>query len=516
MDALVVLIPLLPFLAAVSIGCAHFAGVLSGDASENITADIATWAITLSCLMALALLGADLLDKNHGFFSVGQWLGSDTLNIRLNFITTGLNVRLAVLFSLLLAVVSRFSGNYLHREAGFHRFFFILSLFAAAMMLLVLSGNAVGTFVGWEVAGLCSYFLISYAYHRPVATYNATRAFITNRIGDGGFIAGIGLSYAWLDSVNWGQLNAAAEQLTIGEATGISLCFAVAAFAKSAQLPFTPWLARAMEGPTPSSAAFYGAVMVHSGVYLVCLLEPVFSKSPFSMAMLGLVGLVTAVYSFVVGQTQTDIKSSLTFAASGQLGLMFLECGLGFWQLASWHLCAHAIVRCWLLLTAPSLMQHIKRGGAKPRSVPVWVYLASAQHFWLDQAVDWALVKPVRGLAHDLSYFDDYIVDCVMGAPMPALGTLSSLAQAEEQIIGAKLDNGADGFARGSGLAGKLTEWASAFVHWIEDRFVLRGIGKDVIHYGRQLGHLANKFEQIILRPRYLVLFVCITFLVAF
>jgi len=513
----VILIPLLPLLAALSIGGGHFSGVLSGEGTESIAADIATWAITLSFLMALTLFGADLLGKNHGFFSVGQWLGSDTLNIRLNFITTGLHARLAVLFSLLLAIVSRFSINYLHREAGFYRFFFILSLFAAAMMLLVLSGNAVGTFVGWEVAGLCSYLLISYAYQRPVATYNATRVFVTDRIGDVGFISGIGLSYAWLDNVNWGQLNAAAEQLTIGEATGISLCFAVAAFAKSAQLPFTPWLARSMEGPTPSGAAFYGAVMVHSGVYLVCLLEPVFSKSPFSMAVLGLVGMMTAAYSFIVGQTQTDIKSSLAFAASGQLGLMFLECGLGFWQLASWHLCAHAIVRCWLLLTAPSLMQHIKRGAGKPRSVPVWLYMASAQHFWLDQIVDWALVKPVRGLAHDLSYFDDFIVDRLMGVPTPALSTLSSLAQAEEDVIAAKLDAvRVDDFARGSGLAGKLTEWASAAVHWIEDRFVLRGMGKDTIHYGRQLGHLANKFEQIILRPRYLVLFVCITFLVAF
>ncbi len=516
MDALVILIPLLPLLAAAAIGGGHLFGILQGEARESVTGDIATFAITLSCLMALTLLGADLLDKNQGAFSVGQWLGSDTLNIRLNFITTGFNVRLAALFSLLLAIISRFSINYLHRETGFYRFFFILSLFAAAMLLLVLSGNAVGTFVGWEIAGLCSYLLIAYSYHRPVATQNATRVFITNRVGDAGFIVGIGLSYAWLDTVNWNALNAATGQLTIGEATGISLCFAIAAFAKSAQLPFTPWLARAMEGPTPSSAAFYGAVMVHSGVYLVCLLEPIFSQSPFAMAVLGLVGFVTAAYSFIVGQTQTDIKSSLTFATSAQLGLMFLECGLGFWQLASWHLCAHAIVRCGLILTAPSLMQHIKANADSQRRLPVWLYIASLQHFWLDQIIDWALVKPIRGLAHDLSYFDDHIIDRMMGVPTPALGTLSSLAQMEEEVIGAKLNNDTDEFARGSGLAGKLTEWAAALVHWFEDRFVLRGIGKDAIHFGRQLGHAANKFEQIILRPRYLVLFVCITFLVAF
>ena len=145
-----------------------------------------------------------------------------------------------------------------------------------------------------------------------------------------------------------------------GEATAIALCFAVAAFAKSAQLPFTPWLARAMEGPTPSSAVFYGAVMVHAGVYLVILLRPVFEHAPLAMAVVAIVGLMTAVYGFVVGLTQTDVKSSLIFATSGQLGLMFLECGLGFWQLAGWHLCAHAVVRGYQFLTAPSLMHNMQ------------------------------------------------------------------------------------------------------------------------------------------------------------
>ncbi len=515
MDALVILIPLLPLLAAFVIGLGHLAGFLQGESKESLTADVAVGAIALSFFMAMTLLSADLLSKNIGYFSVGQWLSCDSLTIRLNFITTGLNVRLAALFSLLLAIVSRFAINYLHREAGFYRFYFVFCLFSAAMMLLVLSGNAVGTFAGWEVAGLCSYFLIAYSYQRPAATYNATRVFLTNRVGDAGFIIGIGLSYAWLDTVNWTSILASASQLTIGEATGLSLCFALPAFAKSAQLPFTPWLARAMEGPTPSSAAFYGAVMIHSGVFLVCLLEPLFTQSPLARAVLGLVGLLTVVYSTVVGRTQSDIKSSLIFATSAQIGLMFLECGLGFWQLASWHLCAHAIVRCWLILTAPSLLlYHFKKPSES--KIPIWLYMASVQHFWLDQVVDWALVKPIRGLAHDLSYFDDHVIDHLMGVPAPALGTLSSLAQLEEESIGAKLHNNADKFAQGSGLAGKLTEWTATLMHWFEDRFVLRGIGKDAIHVGRQLGHAANQFEQIILRPRYLVLFVCITFLVAF
>ncbi len=518
MDALVFLIPLMPLVAAIAIGIGHLFGLIEGENSEGITADIAGWTITMSCLLALTLLGFDLMGKNTGSYNGGLWLSSDTLDISINFITTGFSVRLAALFSVLLAIIIRFSINYLHREAGFHRFFFMLCLFSSAMLLLVLSGNAVLTFIGWEVAGLCSYFLIAYAYDRPVATLNATRVLVTNRIGEAGFLLGAGLCYAWTDSVNWNALNSASLQLSSGEATAIALCFSVAAFAKSAQLPFTPWLARAMEGPTPSSAVFYGAVMVHAGVYLIILLRPIFEQAPLAMAVLALVGLLTALYGFVVGLTQTDVKSSLIFATSGQLGLMFLECGLGFWQLAAWHLCAHAVVRGYQFLTAPSLMHNVQGADKQSsrRKIPAWLYVASLQRFWLDPITDWALVRPVRGLAHDLSYFDDHVVDYLMGSPAPAIRTISSLAQLEEQMIGAQLDKTSDNFAQGTGLAGKLTEWTSAILHWFEDRFVLRGIGKDAISYGRALGHIANRFELAVLRPRYLVLFVLITLLVAF
>lgn len=518
MDALVILIPLMPLLSASAIGIGHLFGVIDGERSEGATADIASWTIIMSSLLALTLLIADMLGKNAGSYSLGHWLNSDTLDIQFNFITTGFNVRLAVLFSILLAVVIRFSIDYMHREAGYHRFFFILSLFASAMLLLVLSGNSIGTFVGWEVAGLSSYLLIAYAYDRPVAAANATRVFVTNRIGDAGFILGASLSYAWVDSVNWSAITAQSVQLPPTEATAIALCFAVAAFAKSAQLPFTPWLARAMEGPTPSSAVFYGAVMVHAGVYLVILLRPIFEHAPLAMAVVAIAGLTTAVYSFVVGLTQTDVKSSLIFATSGQLGLMFLECGLGFWQLAGWHLCAHAVVRGYQFLTAPSLMHNMQGLNAATvnKKVPTWLFVASLQRFWLDQITDWALVKPVRGLAHDMTYFDDHVVDRLMGAPAPAIQAISSLAQLEEQMVGAHLDNNSDKFAQGSGLAGKLTEWTAAAVHWFEDRFVLHGVGNGAVDYGRRLGHIANRFEQSVFRPRYLVLFVFITLLVAF
>ena len=519
MDALAALVPLMPLLAAIILGIGQLFGFIKGEASESFTALVATWTLSLSSLLALSLLVADFLHLNSGSFALGLWLDSDTLKIDFSFITTGFSVKLAALFSLLLLVIGRFSVNYMHREAGFHRFFFILCLFASAMMLLILSGNALATFMGWEIAGLCSYLLIAYAYDRPVAAANATRVFVTNRIGDASFILGIGLSYAWVESLSWADINAAIADLSKGEAAAIGLCFTVAALAKSAQLPFTPWLARALEGPTPSSAAFYGAVMIHAGVYLIILLEPLISKQPLVMGILIFSGLTTALYGYLGGLTQTDVKSSFAFAKSGQLGLMFLECGLGFWQLASWHLCAHAIVRCYMVLTAPSFMHNVKDVPIKPVSPFLankrWLFVASLQRFWVEQITDWALVKPTRQLARDLSYFDDNVVDRFMGIPASAINAASSLAQLEERMLSAGLENSDARFEVGTGLIATVTDRLTNLLHWFEDRLILQGIGKDAIHIGRTIGHIANKFETQMLRPRYLVLLVFITLLVA-
>ena len=520
MDALAVFIPLLPLLAALLLGMGHFFGLLQGEAKESLVADISLWLMTLTCLMAFTLWGADSLGQNTGSYLLGDWLRSDTWAIPINFISTGLHVRLAALFALLLAVIMRFSVAYLHREAGYFRFFFAYNLFAFAMLWLALSGNAAMAFMGWEIAGLCSFLLIAYRYDRPEATANATRVFITNRIGDAGFLIGIGLSFYSLNTCNWLDLTHPAEALDEGIATGIASCFVIAAFAKSAQLPFSPWLARAMEGPTPSSAVFYGAVMIHAGVFLVLVLQGLLEQAPWVMGLLVVIGFLTALYSYLAGLTQTDIKSSLVFATTGQLGLMFMECGLGWWTLASLHLAGHAIVRGYQVLTAPSILYNVPDNPIQPIPRLVaqshWLYLASLQRFWLDAMADWGLVKPTQQLAHDLSYFDDHYLDKLMTVSSPAINAIAGLAQLKEQSIGARLDNELDDFGHGSGLAGALTRWTAATLHWLEEHLVLRGISKATLGRSRALGRTANQIERSVLQPRFLVLFVFITLLVTF
>lgn len=515
----ILFVPGLPMLAAVLIGGLHFLRLISGEADERLTARISLTAICISALLALTALVTTDSGPIADSLVYGTWLSSGRVNIGFSLRGSGFNVGLAALFSLLLLIVMRFSVNYLHREAGFHRFFFILNLFAAAVLLLVLSGNAVFTFIGWEVAGVCSYWLIAYAYDRPIAAHNATRAFVTNRVGDGGFLLGIALSLLWLESADWQVINQGAADLDKGDATLLALCFALAACAKSAQIPFTPWLARAMEGPTPSSAIFYGGVMIHAGVFLLIQLQTLFNQAPLAMTLLAAVGGLTTLYSYWVGLSQTDIKSSQVYATSAQLGLMFLECGLGFWQLAGWHLCAHAVVRCYLLLTAPSIL-HATHGQAirpvSPRWADCrWAFMVSLQRGWLEQALDWMLVKPIQQLAKDMRDIDERIIDPALGVPAPAIKAVSSLAEWEERRMGANLDSDEDSFARGSGLAGKLAQWTASVLNWFEYRFILRGIGRDSISWGRRLGRRANRFEHLLLSPRYLVLFVLITLMVA-
>ncbi len=516
MSAWIILVPLLPLLAAVCIGILHFCRILLGERGEKTTARITLTAISLSAIIAMLILATQPVE--HGY-DYGNWINTGKFVVAIKLAAHRFNLALATLFALLLLIVMRFSVNYLHREAGFHRFFFILNLFAAAMLLLVLSANALFSFVGWEVAGVCSYWLIAYAYDRPIAAHNATRAFVTNRTGDGGFILGMALALIWLESCDWQAINSGATDLARDDATLLALSFTLAALTKSAQIPFTPWLARAMEGPTPSSAIFYGGIMIHAGVFLMIQLQPLLTQAPLALWVLWIVGGSTAIYSYWAGLSQTDIKSSQIFACSTQLGLMFVECGLEFWTLAAWHLAAHAVVRCYLLLSAPSILHATNAQPIKPVATALlncrWAFVMSLQRGWLEPIVDLITVKPVLNLAKDMRKIDDRLIDPVLGVPAPAIKAISSLAQWEEQRMGANLESEEDSFAHGSGLAGKLAQWTASLMNWFEYHFILRGLGSDSIHLGRRLGHIANRFEQMLLSPRYLTLFVLITLMVA-
>lgn len=513
------LIPALPLLAAAGIGASYVTGHNRGEAGEPFTRRLATGAAALSLLLILAIDGFALFEGVPGQLDNGSWLHSGDYHIRLSFTLDALGLSMTTLVALITLLTTRFSVNYLHRETGYQRFFMVLCLFNAAMLLIVMAGNALFTFIGWELAGVSSYLLIAYAFDRRTASANATQAFVTNRIGDAGFLIAIALSLFWLGSVEWPSIlgcTADLERLRVGL---IAASFLLAALVKSAQVPFAPWITRALEGPTPSSAVFYGALMVHAGVYLVIRLEPLFVQVPVLMVALVLFGGATAVYGLLAGLVQTDVKSALIFATLGQVGLMFLACGLGWFTFAAWHLTAHAGWRTYQFLSAPGLMHFM--GDRPTRPVPrwlgrcQWLYTASLHHFWLDNLANWLLVRPTRALAQDTQSFDYQVVNRLVGLPGSA-SAVSSLAQWEEikhgqagHLLG---DSGDVGHA--SGAIGRLMEAVATVLHWFEEHLVLKGGDEGIFNLVQRIGNGLTKIEVLLSEPRYLILLIVITFVV--
>jgi hypothetical protein len=348
---------------------------------------------------------------------------------------------------------------------------------------------------------------------RPQATENATRAFVTNRIGDAGFLLAIYLSFTWLGGVEWPDLTLRAPGLESLQAGLILMGFLLAAFAKSALLPFSAWIGRALEGPTPSSAVFYGSLMVHAGVYLLIRCEPLLAEATALMPLVALTGLATALYGWLVGLTQADVKSGLIFSTTTQVGLMVLWCGLGWFELATAHLVLHALWRAYQFLHAPALM-HWMDAPTGPQ--PGWLtgrrllFTAALQRFWLDPISDWLLVRPTRQLAADVRAFDEQVLKPLVGLPVDD-GPLAALAAtAGQDGRGA----GGEDLTQGVGLLGGLMAWLADRLHWFEERLVLQGGGGRLRGLLAGLAGAVSRIEELLGRPRYLLLLIMATLVV--
>lgn len=493
------LVPALPLLAAAFIAGRVLLGSGTGDGAEPATAKAAQGAALAGLFLLLAIdLGAALAGA-PGQRVLGRWFGSGPLTVHFSFILDALSLPVATLVAFIGWIALHFSVRYLHREAGFHRFFLAMCLFLAGMQLIVLAGNALLTLVGWELAGISSLLLIGYAWQRPVATGNALFAFVANRVGDAGLILALALAAWWFGSFEWPDL-AGHGRLPTLTARLLAFGFVVAALAKSAQLPFTPWIPRALEGPTPSSAIFYGAVMVHAGAYLMLRLEPVLMQAPDVMLGLAAVGLVTALYAWLCGLVQTDVKTALVYATVFQVSLMFIAIGLGWFRLAAWHLCLHAAWRAWQFLLAPSWL-HITRSPPKPapawlRHRP-WLYTAALERFWVHRLADVLLAQTTVALARDARGFDEHFIDHAIGEP----GKGQARRQEQPLIVG-------------DGVAGRGLAHAAEMLQELEAHFSLRGRGGVGERLLRRGGRYLQVLENLLEQPRYLMLAVMATFLV--
>jgi NADH-quinone oxidoreductase subunit L len=251
-----------------------------------------------------------------------------------------------------------YSIGYMSHDEGFGRYFTYLNLFTLAMLILVLGANLAVMFVGWEGVGLCSYLLIGFWYTKDSAANAGKKAFLTNRVGDAGFLLGIGLLIYALGTIDTAGIAAAvgAGMMSKGLATAAALLLFFGATGKSAQIPLYTWLPDAMEGPTPVSALIHAATMVTAGVYLVARLHSLFSFSGTALTVVAVVGALTAVYAASMALVQTDIKRVLAYSTISQIGYMFIGLGVGAFAAGIFHLLTHAFFKSLLFLAAGSVI----------------------------------------------------------------------------------------------------------------------------------------------------------------
>jgi NADH:ubiquinone oxidoreductase subunit 2 (subunit N) len=508
--------PLPPLLAATLIACGIASGSIGGKLGERFTGLVALGSACLSLLLVLAAITAKSTGCLENPIVLGTWVKSGGYRVDIDFYLDWLSLALAGLSALMGVLVMRFSINSLHGEAGFHRFFLVLALFSGSMLLLITAGNSALCFVGWELSGVSYYLLIAHHYDRPDATANATRAFVTGRVGEAGFILGIVLAFLWAGGVGWPDITGQASRLGQWQSGVLACCFLLAAVAKSALAPLSPWLERAMAGPMPSSTIFSGAVTIPAGAYLVLRLQGLFEQAPLAMGLMALLGLLSALYGFLRWLAATDAGSALFFSATAQAGLMFFSAGLGFWRLALCLLCAHAAFRGYQFLAGHPSMQGITGCPRRPVGPGLGrsrFFQAAALHPpWLQNLGDRLVVQPVLGLAADLDYFDGEVVGPVFGLPAAMASLASPLTEAGTRRLEEDRFAEPDIF-RVSGLPGLLVRNGANALFWFEERLVLKGMGQNMIALGRSMGVRLNHIEDMLNRPRYLTVFILATLL---
>ena len=313
----------------------------------------------LAALGALALML--LHGTRHEAIELGNWISIPNYGFSVKLVFDRLSVPFVILAFLLCGTISAFANRYLHRESGYLQFFTLYSLFVLGMVLTSLAGTIETLLAGWELVGLSSVLLVAFYHDRPAPVKNGLRVWVVYRLADAALvlaaivmhhIQGHG-DFAELLGSPWpqGELADVSWHATLAGALLI-----IAAAGKSALVPFSGWLPRAMEGPTPSSAIFYGALSVHLGAFLLLRISPILDHSPALAAAVVVLGLATSLYAYLAGSVQSDIKSVLSFASLVQVGLIVAEIGLGLRYVALVHLLGNACLRTLQFIRAPSLL----------------------------------------------------------------------------------------------------------------------------------------------------------------
>lgn len=408
---------------------------------------IARW--TQACVLgglacALAVLGLMLASGTRQVpIELGHWvaLREEHFHFHLKFVFDRLSVPMSILSFVLVGTIGAFAHQYLHREAGFCRFFVLFALFLLGMISAVLAGTIEVLFVGWELVGLSSALLVAFFHERPAPVRNGVRVWSVYRVADAAFLlAAVALHHLTGEGefsklMGQGPWPLGEAAMTSTQALVVGLFLLVAAAGKSALLPFSGWLPRAMEGPTPSSAVFYGALSVHLGTFLLLRVSPVLDRSLLlGWIVVGLGGL-SAAYGALLARVQPDVKSALAYASLTQVGIITAEIGLGLRYLALVHILGHACLRTLQLVRAPNWLHdrhHLENavGGHLPAASGRWqallplrmrlaLYRLALDRGRLDACVDEWFTQPVLELFRTLSLWEGRCTDWLSGSPRP-------------------------------------------------------------------------------------------------
>ena len=334
---------------------------------------IAAFALSVKYFLALDAAGTPIVEVAYTWFAAGR----EAFDIAFYF--DRLTAVMALIVTGVGSLIHVYSMGYMKDDDSYARFFAYLNLFLFFMLLLVLGRSLLVLFVGWEGVGLASYLLIGFWFDDPEKAAAGKKAFITNRVGDAGFLLGMFLIYSTVGTLDMDRVNAAfmATPAPVVSASLVGILLFIGACGKSAQIPLHVWLPDAMAGPTPVSALIHAATMVTAGVYLVARMSGVYLHAPEASAVIAAVGLATAFFAATIALVQTDIKKVLAYSTISQLGFMFLALGVGAYGAAIFHLYTHAFFKACLFLGAGSVIhamsgeQDVRRMGGLAKKIPV-------------------------------------------------------------------------------------------------------------------------------------------------
>ena len=380
-------VPMAPLVGAVLAGIlgTQFGGNWIG---RRLTHTLTILGVLIAFILSASTLKSVAIDGARFNETLYTWMTVGDLKMEVGFMVDGLTAMMMCVVTFVSLMVHIYTIGYMDEDEGYNRFFAYISLFTFSMLMLVMSNNMLQLFFGWEAVGLVSYLLIGFWYNKPTAIFANMKAFLVNRVGDFGFILGIGLIAAYTGTLNYTEAFAQAADLSALTLPGTSwmlvtvicICLFIGAMGKSAQFPLHVWLPDSMEGPTPISALIHAATMVTAGIFMVARMSPLFELSETALNFMMIIGAITALFMGFLGIIQNDIKRVVAYSTLSQLGYMTVALGASAYSVAVFHLMTHAFFKALLFLGAGSVImgmhhnQDIRYMGAVRKYMPItWI-----------------------------------------------------------------------------------------------------------------------------------------------